>query len=71
MVDVMLTGSFSSFADGVLCLAFAADEKDLFVFADEVGKELPAAPAEQLDAACDRGEVFSVKFSGRGTKTEN
>ena len=39
VVDVVLSGSFSSFADGFLSLALAADEENLAVASGEVGEE--------------------------------
>jgi len=59
VVDVVLSGCFCSFADGVLCLAFAADEKDLFVFADEVGKEVGCF-IELLDSFLEVDDVDSA-----------
>jgi hypothetical protein len=40
MVDVELTGSFSSFTDGVLSLALASYKEDLFAPRGESGKEV-------------------------------
>jgi hypothetical protein len=39
VVDVVLAGSFGSFADGILCLTLAADKKDFLVLASEPRKK--------------------------------
>jgi hypothetical protein len=56
VVDVVLASGFSSFADGVLRLALAADEEDFFPFSDEVSKEVGSL-VELLDGFLEIDDV--------------